>query len=84
MSEEARDAVLERLRRALHRRGPGATEARNAVLARMAKPVPGLIPARAELDREGRIQLFAAQAEAVQATVRRLRRYDMLPEAVER
>jgi L-lactate dehydrogenase complex protein LldG len=84
VSEEARDAVLERLRRALHRRGPGATEARKAVLARMAKPVPGLIPARAELDREGRIQLFAAQAEAVQATVRRLRRYDMLPEAVER
>ena len=84
MSEEARDAVLERLRRALHRRGPGATEARNAVLARMAQPRPGLIPARAELDLEGRIQLFAAQAEAVQATVRRLRRYDALPEAVER
>ena len=84
MSEEARDAVLERLRRALHRRGPGATEARNLVHARLAKAAPGLIPARGDLDREGRIQLFTAEAEAVQATVRRLRRYDALPEAVER
>jgi len=84
MSEEARDAVLERLRRALHRRGPGATEARNLVEARLAKAAPGLIPARGDLDREGRIQLFSVQAEAVQATVRRLRRYDALPEAIER
>jgi L-lactate dehydrogenase complex protein LldG len=84
MSEEARDAVLERLRRALHRRGPGATEARQTVLARLAKPAPGLVPARGDLDHEGRIQLFTVQAEAVQTTVWRLRRYDVLPEAVER
>jgi L-lactate dehydrogenase complex protein LldG len=52
--------------------------------ARLAKAAPALIPARGDLDREGRIQLFTAEAEAVQATVRRLRRYDALPEAIER
>ncbi len=84
MSEAARDAVLERLRRTLGRRGPGATAARNAVQARLAKPAPGPIPARGELNLDGRIQLFTAQAEAVQAGVRRLRRYDDVPEAIER
>ena len=84
MSEAARDVVLERLRRALGRRGPGATEARNAVQTRLAKPPPGLIPARAELNLEGRIQLFTAEAEAVQTTVRRLRRYDDVADAIER
>ncbi len=70
--------------RSLGRRGPGATEARNAVQARLAAPPPGLIPARADLNLEGRIQLFTAEAEAVQAGVRRLRRYDDLPDAIER
>jgi L-lactate dehydrogenase complex protein LldG len=84
VSEAARDAVLERLRLALGRRGPGATEARRAVGVRLARPEPGLIPSRAELDLEGRIRLFAAQAEAVQAIVQRMRRYDDLPDAIER
>ena len=84
MSDEARDAVLERLRRSLHRRGPGASEARRTVDARLVARAPGLIPARGDLDLEGRIKLFTAQAEAVQATVRRLRRYDALPGAIER
>jgi len=84
VSEEARAAVLERLRRALHRRGAGAGEAHDAVRARLAAAAPGLIPARGDLGHEGRIQLFTAEAEAVHATVRRLRRYDDLPEAVAR
>ena len=84
MSEEARGAVLERLRRALHRQGPGASGARDAVVARLAAAAPGLIPARGDLGHEGRIQLFTAEAEAVHATVRRLRRYDALPEAIAR
>jgi len=84
VSEEARGAVLERLRQALHRRGPGASEARDAVLARLEAAAPGLIPARGDLGHEGRIQLFTAEAEAVHATVRRLRRYDALPEALAR
>jgi L-lactate dehydrogenase complex protein LldG len=84
LSDEARDAVLERLRRSLHRRGPGASEARRTVDARLAAHAPGLIPARGDLDLESRIKLFTLQAEAVQATVRRLRRYDELPGAVTR
>jgi L-lactate dehydrogenase complex protein LldG len=84
VSEEARDAVLERLRRALHRRGPGASEARRTVDARLAARAPGLIPARADLNLEGRIKLFTEQAEAVQASVRRVHSYAGLPAAVER
>jgi L-lactate dehydrogenase complex protein LldG len=85
MSEEAaRDAVLERLRQSLHRRGPGASEARRTVEARLAARAPGPIPARGDLDLEGRIKLFTTQAEAVQATVRRVRHYDALPGAIER
>jgi L-lactate dehydrogenase complex protein LldG len=68
----------------LGRRGPGATEARNAVQARLVKPPPGLTPARGDLNLEGRIQLFIAEAEAVQTTVRRLRRYDDVADAIER
>ncbi|HSA80449.1 MAG TPA: lactate utilization protein [Geminicoccaceae bacterium] len=82
MSEDARDAVLERLRRALQRHGAG--EAHDAVRARLAATAPGLIPARGDLGHEDRVQLFTAEAEAVHATVRRLRRYDALPEAVAR
>jgi L-lactate dehydrogenase complex protein LldG len=80
VSDEARDAVLERLRRALHRHRTGADEVR----ARLAAAAPGLIPARGDLGYEGRIQLFTAEAEAVHATVRRLRRYDALPDAIAR
>jgi L-lactate dehydrogenase complex protein LldG len=84
VSEEARGAVLERLRWALHRRGSGAGAARDAVVARLAAAAPGLIPARGDLGHEDRIQLFTAEAEAVHATVRRLRRYDALPDAIAR
>jgi L-lactate dehydrogenase complex protein LldG len=84
VSEGARDAVLERLRRALHRRGPGDNAARETVLARLAAAAPGLIPTRGDLGHEDRIHLFTAEAEAVHATVRRLRRYDALPEAIAR
>jgi L-lactate dehydrogenase complex protein LldG len=84
VSEAARDVVLERLRRVLGRRGPGASEARDRVHDRLAKPPPGLIPARGELGLEGRIQLFTGEAEAVQTTVRRLRRYEDVAEAIER
>lgn len=84
MPEQPRDAVLERLRRALGRRGPGASEARQRVLARVTHPEPVLVPRRADLDLGGRIALFVSQAEAVQATVTRVRRYQDLPAAIER
>jgi L-lactate dehydrogenase complex protein LldG len=79
--EEARDAVLGRLRRALGR-GRDTSALRRAINQRLAQPQANLIPARADLDRDGRVRLFIAQAEAVQTTVRRLDRYRDLPRAV--
>lgn len=81
MREEARDAVFDRLRRALGRgRDTGAL--RRAITERLAQPQVNLIPARADLDRYGRIRLFTAQAEAVHTTVRWVNRYRDLPQAV--
>jgi L-lactate dehydrogenase complex protein LldG len=72
---EARDAVLGRLRHSLGR--AGADGAR-----RIADWKPeGIIPARADLDLAGRIALFVTQAEAVQATVRRVQG-EQIPAAV--
>jgi L-lactate dehydrogenase complex protein LldG len=81
MREEARDAVLGRLRRALDR-GRDTSALRRAINEHLAQPQANLIPARADLDRYGRVRLFVAQAEAVQTTVRRLDRYVDLPRAV--
>ena len=56
------------------RRRAGEKAARlRAVDARLGDPQPNLIPARGQLDREGRIALFCAMAEKVSATVRRAR-----------
>jgi L-lactate dehydrogenase complex protein LldG len=81
MSEQARDAVLGRLRRALGR-SRDTSAVRRALEERRMQPPPGLIPARGDLDSQGRIRLFAAQAEAVQTTVRRVDRYRALPRTV--
>jgi L-lactate dehydrogenase complex protein LldG len=81
MSDQARAAVLGQLRRALGR-GRDTAALRGAVQARLTQPQPNLIPARADLDRWGRLRLFKAQAEAVQTTVRRIDRYGSLPRAV--
>ena len=81
MSGDARAAVLGRLRRALGR-GRDVSALRRAIRERLSAPQANLIPARAELDRYGRIRLFTAQAEAVQAAVRRVGRYRDLPHAV--
>lgn len=81
MSEGARDAVLGRLRQALGRHGPD-DEARRTARARLADPGPSIIPARADLPLEERIALFTAQAEAVQAIVRRIGQFADVPDAV--
>ncbi len=82
MSEAARDAVLRRLRRSLGRGDATVNDDRRAIQAQLATPEANLIPARADLDLEQRIELFAAQAAAVQATVQRVDRYAALPDAV--
>jgi len=81
VSKEARDAVLGRVRRSLGR-GRNLRELRRTIAQRLAEPRPNLIPARADLDRYGRISLFSSQAEAVQTTVRRVDRYRDVPDAV--
>jgi L-lactate dehydrogenase complex protein LldG len=81
VSEDARAAVLGRLRQALGR-GRDVDAQRRGLRQRLSAPHANLIPARADLDRSGRIRLFVAQAEAVQAAVRRVDRYRDLPRAV--
>jgi L-lactate dehydrogenase complex protein LldG len=76
---EARDAVLGRLRQSLRRSGDGA-DAAQAVADHLAGHA-GIIPARGDLDLAGRIALFTAQAEAVQASVQRIGSNE-LPSAV--
>lgn len=80
MSDDPRDAVLGRLRRALGR--TENDEGARTVAARLADPPPGLIPARADLDRAGRIEMFVRQAEAVQTSIRRLDGDAQIPAAV--
>jgi L-lactate dehydrogenase complex protein LldG len=73
MTEDARTAILGRLRQALGRADSAPPDD--------ARP-KGIIPARADLDLAGRIALFIAQAEAVQTSVRRLAGYAQIPAAV--
>jgi L-lactate dehydrogenase complex protein LldG len=70
----ARDAIFGRLRRALGRSDGDA-------VADQSRP-GGIIPARADLDLAGRIEVFVRQAEAVQTTVQRLREDSEVPAAV--
>lgn len=83
MSEDARTAVLGRLRRALERDRAAEEAARRVVEERLRRPAPGLIPRRADLPADERIGLFTAQAEAAETKVQRLRRVDEMPGAVE-
>jgi L-lactate dehydrogenase complex protein LldG len=75
MSDDARAAILDRLRRAL-----GRSDAGDAV-GEHSRPA-GIIPARADLDLAGRIAMFVRQAEAVQTSVRRLDDDVQIPAAV--
>jgi L-lactate dehydrogenase complex protein LldG len=73
MSDDARAAILDRLRRALGRAGDAVAD--------QVRPA-GIIPARADLDLAGRIALFISQAEAVQTSVRRLDDVAQIPAGV--
>ena len=80
----ARERVLAAIRGSL-KRGPvdAATEAE--LRSRLAAPRRNPIPNRAaRLDHEQQIELFAAMAEEVSATVNRVRSFAAVPEAVAR
>ncbi len=67
----ARETVLATLRRSLHADADDAAR-RRAVEERLATAPKGLIPARAQLPRDGQVALFMEMAEAVDATVERI------------
>ncbi len=79
----ARDAVLAKVRRALGASADDAARS-SAVKTRLDQPRPNTIPARGQLDREGRVKLFSEMAEGVAATVERLPSSDDVPAAVAR
>lgn len=77
---EARRLVMARMRKALPR--DADAEAKEAVRARLANPAPTLVPARTDLDAEGRLQLFIDHARSVQADVERVERHADLPDVI--
>lgn len=77
----ARDAVLARVRDALPRTPEEQTAAEAAVKARLEAHASNLIPARGQLEREERVQLFAQLATAVMSDVRRLATLQEVPAA---
>lgn len=76
-----REAVLGKVRRALGVSGE-ETARRSDVEARLAVPLPNLIPARGQLPQDERVTLFCLMAERVSATVRRLDGRQDVPAAV--
>lgn len=82
MSGTARGTILGRIRAALAR--DGAEPAAMAVRERLAQPRPNLIPARAQVEGEARIELFVRMAKAVQTEVERLARIGEVGSAVTR
>jgi len=68
---EARQAIFAAIRRSLHVTGAEAPR-RQIVTERLERAPKGIVPARGQLDAEGRTALFKAQAERVSATVARV------------
>ena len=68
----AREAILGSLRDTYRRDEVAQTEAEATLNARLDANAPNLIPARGQLEREGRVGLFIELATAVMAEVRRL------------
>lgn len=79
-NDDARSQVLANARNAL--KNARSTHAEEAVKARLENSAPTLIPARADLDTEGRIQLFIDQARKVQTDVERIDHHTDLPEVI--
>jgi L-lactate dehydrogenase complex protein LldG len=78
----AREAVLGRIRLALPREPDEAETATAEVRRRLEGHPRNLVPARGQLDREGRVQLFMQLARAVMTDVQRLATLEEVPAAV--
>ena len=81
MSKSSRDSILAKLRKSALRDGDEAA-ARAVIEGRLKGHPRGTIPARGQLDPRGRMDLFEAQAKAVDATVARVSALDEVPAAV--
>jgi L-lactate dehydrogenase complex protein LldG len=68
MTDNARDAMFGRIRRALGVSGDEA-DRRETVAMRLGAHARNLVPKRADIDHAARVDLFRVEAEAVQATV---------------
>jgi L-lactate dehydrogenase complex protein LldG len=79
----ARDDILGNIRRSLGVTGAEAPR-RHIVEDRLERAPKGLVPARGQLDRPGRVALFRAEAEAVQATVAEVARAEDVPGEIAR
>lgn len=76
-----RDAILGRVRDSLGR-GPLEGAARETAQARLDGHPRGIVPARADRDRPGQVDLFVEMAEGVDSTVARVASPDAVPDAV--
>ncbi len=77
----AREAILGRVRRQVS--GTATDSQRRAMVQqRLAKSPRGVIPERAQVDHAKQVKLFIDRAEAVQATVKRVRSPADVPKAV--
>lgn len=81
-TSRGRAAILGRLQDSYARTPEQEAQAIVTVENRVFHPTPNLIPARGQLDLEGRIELFSTMARNVQAEVERLERLTDLPGAI--
>jgi L-lactate dehydrogenase complex protein LldG len=79
-SDDARSQVFATMRKAL--KSARSAGAMAQVQARLDASAPTLIPARADLDAEGRLKLFIEQAKNVQTDVERIEAYADMPEVI--
>jgi len=77
----ARDTVLGAIRDSLGR-GALTGSAAAPLERRLGNPQPNVVPARGQLDRQGRIELFIAEAEKVNATTARVTSREEVPNAI--
>jgi L-lactate dehydrogenase complex protein LldG len=81
---DARSAILAGIRRSLQR-GALGPEAEAELRARLAAPARNLLPERATaLDEAGRVALFVAMAEEVQASVAKIAALEQVPQEIAR
>lgn len=78
----SRDAILTRIRAALHAGEAEDDPRKVAVSARLDSPPRGVIPARGQLGLDGRIKLFKKMAEGAAATVEKAASIDAVPKLV--